>query len=88
MYICICVYVYMCICLYLYLSICTPCFILHVTNILFITIISSHNICCKNFEPLGKAGQVITPQIVQLKPDKANMLVFLAENLYLLNCTF
>ena len=30
---------------------------------------------------LSKAGQIVTPQRAQLKPDKANMLVFLAENL-------
>ena len=29
----------------------------------------------------SKAGQILTPQRAQLKPDKANMLVFLAENL-------
>ncbi|XP_028414074.1 zinc finger BED domain-containing protein 1-like [Dendronephthya gigantea] len=29
----------------------------------------------------SKAGQVITPQRTQLNPEKANMLVFLAENL-------
>ena len=29
----------------------------------------------------SKAGQIVTPQRAQLKPDKANMLVFLAENL-------
>ena len=29
----------------------------------------------------SKAGQVITPQRAQLKPQKANMLIFLADNL-------
>ena len=29
----------------------------------------------------SKAGQIVTPQRAQLKPDKANVLVFLAENL-------
>ena len=28
----------------------------------------------------SKAGQIVTPLQVQQKPDKANMLVFFAEN--------